>query len=300
MKAARLDRPDARHPPDLALVHGRPDRERLARAARRLRATCLAMAAGARQGHLASSLSHVDILVALFHGGWLRVTPGAPHDAGRDRFILSKGHGVTALYATFADLGFMPPAWLARYATDDSPTPNHPCRHALPLLEVSSGSLGHGLGIATGMLHGLRLSGSDARAVVLMSDGECNEGSVWEGAMFAAAQRLDRLVAIVDYNGIQAVGRTDTIMGGTALDEKFRAFGWGARTVDGTDPVAVLDALEAVPFVAGRPSAIVARTKIGVSFMEDDVLWHYRVPSALELQRALAELGEPPLQGSRP
>ena len=144
---------------------------------------------------------------------------------------------------------------------------------------------------------GLRLDGVDARVVVLMSDGECNEGSVWEGAMFAAAKHLDRLLAIVDYNGIQAVGRSDELMGHTSLEQKFRAFGWAARTINGNDSSEIIAALDDFPFEPGRPSAIIAKTVggAGVSFMEDQVLWHYRVPPADELQRALQELGEKPL-----
>ncbi len=263
--------------------------------ARAIRATCIRMAHDGQEGHLSSSLSPVDILVALYHAH-LRINPERADDPDRDRFILSKGHGCTALYAVLADRGFIPRAVLREYNREGLPLSNHPCRHALPLLELSSGSLGHGLGIATGLLYGLRLRNSPARAAVLLGDGECNEGSVWEAAMFAAAHRLDTLAAIVDYNGIQAVGRSDEIMGRTSLAEKFAAFGWAAREVDGSDMRALVETLAALPFEAGRPSAIVARTRMGVSFMEDDVLWHYRKPSREDLDRALAELGARPLQ----
>ncbi|MFN8543840.1 MAG: transketolase [Candidatus Binatia bacterium] len=261
-----------------------------------VRATCVQLAHDARHGHLGSALSCVEAVVALYHT-WLRVASGAPRDPARDRFVLSKGHGCTALYAVLAERGFFPREWLTTYAQTDSPLPDHPCRHALPALECSSGSLGHGLGIATGMLYGMRLRGREGRAAVLMSDGECNEGSVWEAAMVAAAQGLGGLLALVDYNGIQAVGRSDAIMGHTSIAEKFRAFGWEARTVDGNDVGAVVAALAAVPFAPGKPSALVLRTRkgAGVSFMEDEVLWHYRVPSDDDLARALAELGARPL-----
>lgn len=268
----------------------------LERKARELRATCVQMSHDAKEGHLGSALSCVDLIVALYYR-WLRVSPAEPLRADRDRFILSKGHGCTALYAALADRGFIPLDWLEGYATDDAPLPNHPCRHMLPLLECSSGSLGHGLGIATGMLYGLRMDGLGARAAVLLSDGECNEGSVWEAATFAAAHKLDRLLAIVDYNGIQAVGRSDELMGFSSLEARFKAFGWAARTIDGNRLPEILAALEAFPFEADRPSAIVARTTggAGVSFMRDQVLWHYRVPSDDELRRALEELGVSPL-----
>lgn len=270
------------------------DSTALRKKAREVRAACLRMAHGAKEGHLCSAMTPVDVLVALFHS-WLRVHPKEPRHRDRDRFILSKGHGCASLYALMADLGFFPKEWLETYGREGSPLAIHPCVHALPVLETSGGSLGHGLGVATGMLYGLALTGSPARAAVLLGDGECNEGSVWEAAMFAAAHRMDKLLAVVDYNGVQAVGRSDDILGGASLlEEKFRAFGWAARTVDGSDMDAVLDALGRVPFEPGKPSAIVAKTRVGVSFMEGDVLWHYRVPSDEELARALSELGAGP------
>ncbi len=270
--------------------------EPLERKARQIRATCVQMSYENKHGHLGSALSWVDLAVALFHG-WLRLDPEDPRRPDRDRFILSKGHGCTPLYAVLADRGFIPQDWLLRYGQPDSPLSVHPCQHALPVVECSSGSLGHGLGIATGMLYGQQLASGSGRAIVLMSDGECNEGSVWESAMFAAAQGLDRLLAIVDYNGIQAVGRSDELMGHTCLAEKFEAFGWGARTIDGHCMSQILSALEAFPFRPGRPSVIVANTVggAGVSVMEDQVLWHYRVPSADDHKRALEELAATPI-----
>ena len=269
--------------------------ESLETTARRMRATCIQMAHDGQEGHLSSALSYVDVLTALYHG-WLRFDLSDPRSPERDRFILSKGHGCTALYAVLADLGFIPKSVLREYGRENSPLPNHPCVYALPLLELSSGSLGHGLGVATGMLYGLRLRRSKARVAVLMGDGECNEGSVWEAAMFAAAHKLDALLAIVDYNGIQAVGRSDDIMGHTSLERKFKSFGWEALTIDGTDMAEIVHALGEFPLAEGRPSAIIARTKMGVSFMENDVLWHYRKPSTEELSRALEELDAQPLQ----
>ena len=269
---------------------------RLEEKARQIRATCIQMAFDAREGHLSSALSCTDLLVALYNG-WLNISPGDAKNPNRDRFYFSKGHACTAFYAVLAERGFLPTQLLSTYGKTDSAMPNHPCRHALPVLETSSGSLGHGLGIATGALYGLRLDGNPARAVVLMSDGECNEGSVWESAMFAAAQRLNRLLAIVDNNGVQAVGRSDVLMGHTSLEEKFRAFGWAARTINGNSMTEIVAALAAVPLAPDRPSAIIARTRagFGVDFMEDQVLWHYRTPSPDELKLALAKLGQKPL-----
>jgi transketolase len=273
-----------------------PDIAWLQTKAAAMRATCVQLAFDGKVGHLGSALSCVEGVVALYYR-WLNLSPATIRDPDRDRFILSKGHACTAQYAALADRGFIPMEWLETYACKGAPLSDHPCRHALDLLECSTGSLGHGLGIATGMLYGLRLRGSTARAAVILSDGECNEGSVWESAMFAAAKGLENLVALVDYNRIQAVGRSDEIMGHTSLEEKFRAFGWGAVTVDGNDMAAVVDALDRFPLSPGRPSAIVLRTEkgAGVSFMRDRALWHYRVPSANDLRGALAELGAEPI-----
>jgi transketolase len=264
--------------------------------ARDWRATCVQMAYDGHEGHLSSALSCVDLMVGLFYN-WLNVSPHEPKEKTRDRLIFSKGHACAALYTGMADRDFFPKEWLSRYAQSDSPLPNHPCIHALPSLEFSSGSLGHGLGVATGILYGLNLDKVKARSVVVMSDGECNEGSVWEAATFAAAHNLEGLLAIVDYNGIQAVGRSDELMGHTSLEEKFRAFGWGARTINGNDLSEVIATLDDFPFETGRPSVIVAKTTggSGISFMEDDVLWHYRTPSDEDLSRALKELDAQPI-----
>ena len=256
------------------------------------------MAFDGREGHLSASMTYVDVLVALYRR-WLRpADPASGRSA--DRFILSKGHGCTALYAMLAARGRIPKESLSLYNHPGGPLPNHPCEHALDAIEMSAGSLGHGLGVASGMLYGLRLRGDGARIAVLLGDGECNEGSVWEAAMFAAAQKLDNLLAIVDYNGIQAVGRSDDLMGHTNLAAKFRAFGWDAETVDGHDMEAIIGALERVPFEPGRPTAIIMKTRMGVSFMEGDVVWHYRKPSADDLARALAELDAAPIHKDVP
>jgi transketolase len=249
---------------------------------------------------LNGALSCIDILLSLFYR-WLKVDPEDPKRPDRDRFIFSKGHACTALYAVLADRGFIPRDLLKSYAQNDCALPSHPCIHALPLLECSAGSLGHGLGMGSGLAYGLRLDGSRSRVAVLISDGECNEGSTWEAAMFAAAKKLSNLLLVVDYNGIQSVGRSDELMGYTSLEEKFRAFGWSAQTTDGLDPGALGSVLAAVPFDSGKPSAIIAKTRAGagVSFMENQVLWHYRVPSDDDLANALAELGSSPIHKER-
>lgn len=265
--------------------------------AARVRATCVQMAYNARESHLSSSLSCVEILTALL-GGHLHYGDGAKGARDeRDRFILSKGHGCTTLYAVMAALGVIPGEMLLTYGQTDAPLQNHPCKHLLPELEISSGSLGHGLGIAAGMLLGLRLKGNHtSRASVVLSDGECNEGSVWEAAMFAASQKLGNLLAVVDHNGSQAVGRSDVLMGFTSLEEKFRSFGWKAVSVDGNDLDALLGALEDLKYSGGKPCAIIANTVsgAGVSFMERDQVWFYRTPSQGDLERAMQELGAEP------
>ncbi|MBI2470966.1 MAG: transketolase [Planctomycetes bacterium] len=269
----------------------RTDIQMLENKAKSIRATCIKMAHDGKEGHLNGALSCVDLLVGLYNC-WLNVTPEDPKKINRDRFIFSKGHACSSLYAVMADRGFFPKQWISRYAQNDSPLPSHPCIHALPILECSSGSLGHGLGMATGMSYGLRMDGIQTRVAVLISDGECNEGSTWEAATFAVANRLDNLLLIVDYNRIQSVGRSDNLMGFTSLEEKYKAFGWAAKTINGNNISEIIETLNEFPFEKGRPSAIIAKTVAGAgaSFMEDQVLWHYRVPSDEDLNKALREL----------
>lgn len=264
--------------------------------AREIRATTIQMAHDGKEGHLNGALSCVELLLCLFNGG-LQIDPENPKHPERDRFIFSKGHACASLYVVLADRGFFPVELLNSYATDDSPLPSHPCVHALPLLDCSAGSLGHGFGMATGKAYALKLDGKKCKAVALISDGECNEGSTWESATFAKAHGLDNLLVIVDNNGVQSVGRADELMGHTSLEEKFTAFGWAAQTIDGNNVSAIQQALQAVPFTPGKPSVIIAKTTAGkgVSFMEDQVLWHYRVPSDDDLKNALLELGVQPL-----
>ncbi|UCF92604.1 MAG: transketolase [Desulfobacterales bacterium] len=278
-----------------------PDISLLQQTARKVRATCVQMAHDAQEGHLSGALSCVEILVVLF-SYFLRLPNGNPWSAQRDRFVFSKGHACAALYAVLAETGYIPAEWLSGYAVADSPLPNHPCKRALAMLEMSSGSLGHGLGFATGMLYGLKMKNSPARGIVLMSDGECNEGSVWEAAMFARAQRLDRLIAIVDHNNHQAVGKHDELNGFTSLGEKFRSFGWRAVEVDGNDIQELIQILDRVPFAKGRPAAVIAKTKAGagITFMENDQRWFYRTPTTEDLEAALQELNVRPIHKGQP
>jgi transketolase len=266
----------------------------LAAIAARIRARVVEMSHVAETPHLGSSLSCVDMLVVAYWAA-LRIDPKHPLDRNRDRFILSKGHAATALYATLAERGFFDPKLLDTYNEDGAALPEHPGLQCVPGVEAATGSLGHGLPIALGMALAARIQGRPTRCIVLMSDGECEEGSVWEAAMFAPAQKLDTVTVMIDYNKWQATGRSDDIMALAPLAEKWRAFGWDACEVDGHDLGALLAALTKKPDGAGRPRAIVCHTVKGkgVSFMEDDNNWHYRIPTADEVRKARVELGQP-------
>jgi transketolase len=257
--------------------------------ATQVRRRVLVMTSEAGAPHVASALSCVDILVALyFEVG--RIDPAAPDRPERDRIIFSKGHAAAAFYATLAERGFFSTARLADYARDGSGMTKHPTRGQLPGIECTTGSLGHGLAIGAGLAMAARMDHRTNRVFVVLSDGECNEGSVWEAAMWAPARGLDNLVAIVDANGLQATGRSAQITSLEPLSDKWRSFGWDTIEVNGHDPSALVDAM--TPGAAGRPRAVIARTVKGkgVSFMEDDLEWHYRPPTPRDLARALEEL----------
>ena len=259
--------------------------------ARRIRWRVVQMSHDGRAPHLGSSLSIVDILVAL-HWTALRIDPKRPGDADRDRLIVSKGHAAMALYAVLAERGFFPADLLDSFNQDDSLLPEQPLPNSLPGIEAATGSLGHGLSLGLGMALAARIQQRNYRVWTVLSDGECNEGSVWEAALFAAAQRLENVMAVVDYNRWQATGRSNEIMCLAPLKEKWQAFGWNAVEVDGHDLAALTDVLGNLPDGSGKPVAVVAHTTKGkgVSFMEDDNNWHYRIPDETELRDALAEL----------
>jgi len=243
--------------------------------------------------HLGSCLSCVDILVALYFYK-LRIDPGDARNPDRDRFIISKGHGVPALFQILAMRGFYPESMLDSYGEDGGifaehpPTPDH-----LPGIEAATGSLGHGLSIGLGMALASRIGQRDYNVYALLGDGECNEGSVWEAAMLAAAQKLENLIAFVDFNKWQATGRSKEILALSPLADKWRAFGWDTYEVDGHNMQDLLSLLSSIPNDKGKPVAIIAHTikGKGVSFMEDDNNWHYRIPNAEEVLAAKKELG---------
>ena len=270
-------------PPDPALAAS------LAAVARRIRARVVRMAHDGRTPHVGSALSCVDLLVALYFGR-MNNDPENPRDPARDRFVLGKGHGCMAHYAVLAERGYFPADVLEEYAQEGSRLAEHPLRNCVPGVEVATGSLGHGPPIAAGMARAAKMRGEGHRVFALLSDGECYEGSVWEAAVFAAVNRLDNLVCLIDFNRWSAMSRTDTALEPLAV--KWTAFGWAALEVDGHNPREILSAMEDIPAAAGRPTAIVARTVKGkgVSFMEDDLEWHYRPPNDEDLRRALAEI----------
>ncbi|MDE3109185.1 MAG: transketolase [Acidobacteriota bacterium] len=267
-----------------------PDLQELAN---RIRQHCVRMTGKANASHIGSALSSADILAALY-GSALRYDPKRPDWPDRDRFIMSKGHACTALYATLAESGFFPLAALETFYQNGSPLAGHVMHKDNPGVELSTGSLGHGLPVATGMAIAAKRDGRPSRVFCLLSDGECDEGSVWESALFAPQQNLDNLTVIVDYNGIQSLGMVKDVIDLDPLAEKWRAFRWEVREVDGHNMRAVEQALTEVPFQPGRPSCIVARTVKGkgVSFMENKLLWHYRAPLGEDMTKALAELGQ--------
>ena len=260
-------------------------------AARRIRGKVVEMSFAAGTPHLGSSLSCADILAAAYWGP-LRLDPSQPDDPDRDVVILSKGHAVSALYAALAFRGYFPESWLGDFCREGGRLPEHPSPRCVPGVEWATGSLGHGLPVGLGMALGARLEGRRSRVVVVMSDGECEEGSVWEAALLAPALKLDSVTAIVDFNKWQATGRSCEVMSLEPLKQKWESFGWSAHEVDGHD-VDRLTSLLASKSPDGRPTAIVAHTVKGkgVSFMEDDNNWHYRIPKKEEVDAALRELG---------
>lgn len=261
-------------------------------AARRLRATALTMIQGRGAGHPGGSLSCADI-VAVLYLHVLRIDPRNPADPDRDRFILSKGHASATLYAALAMRGFFPQGDLERWGEIGCHLQGHPDRLGTPGIDVSTGVLGHGVSIGAGLALSARLSGRRFRTYVLVGDGECQAGVLWEGAMAAARYRLAALTVIVDANGVQLDGFVHDVMPLEPFADKWRSFGWAVREVDGHNVRELLDALDAVRNVHDRPSVLIARTikGKGVGFMENDHLWHGVAPTREELAAALRGLG---------
>jgi len=243
----------------------------------------------ANAGHTGGDLSCIDILNVLYNR-ILNVAPDRMNDPNRDRYVQSKGHAAEALYAILTERGFMPESWSERVGLYLSPVAGHPTRK-IAGVEQSTGALGHGLSIAVGMAIAGKLDNRNYRVFCLMGDGELAEGSIWEASMAAAHYRLDNLIAIVDRNRLQISGSTEDVMSLEPLKEKFEAFGFSVREVDGNDTDALLAVFQAVPFEKGKPSLVLANTikGKGISYMENQAKWHHGVPSEDQLQQALRE-----------
>lgn len=269
------------------------DVKALQRIASEVRRDILRLSHRAKTPHIASCLSCADVLTALLWN-YLDLDPANPSAPGRDRFFMSKGHAAAALYTALSRRGFYDSSTLfERYCADGSEVAEHPGRGSIPGVESASGSLGHGLALGAGAALADRMQGRRGKIAVLLSDGECNEGSVWEAAMFAPAQKLGSLRAVVDYNKWQATDRSEDVLSLKPLAEKWKSFGWRVFEVDGNDMNAVVDAFNQSDEDRDSPAAIIAHTVKGkgVSFMEDDNNWHYAIPNDEQLSQALAELG---------
>ncbi len=266
--------------------------EELKEIARRMRIDILRSITEAGSGHPGGSLSAIDILVALY---WvvMKHDPKNPDWPERDRFVLSKGHAAPALYAVLAEWGYFPKEWLWTLRKVDSRLQGHPSRKDTPGVEASTGSLGQGFSVSVGMALGLRQEGSSSRVYVMLGDGELDEGQVWEAAMAAAHYGLDNLTAVLDFNGLQIDGPIVKVMNTAPVEEKFRAFRWQVRVIDGHDFNEIIDGFEWAKSVKGGPAILIAKTVKGkgVSFMENRVEWHGKAPTKEQFLQALKELG---------
>ena len=266
--------------------------QKLSQNANILRARIIENSSKTGTPHLGSCLSCVDILVALYFKV-LKLDPTNPQWSERDRFILSKGHGAPALFQVLAMRGFYPEAWLEQYGQDGSvfaehpPTPSH-----LAGIEAATGSLGHGLPMGLGMALAGRIQNRAYRVYVVLGDGECNEGTIWEAALLAAAQKVANLCVVIDFNKWQATDRSEEVMALNPLADKWRAFGWNAIEIDGNNLESLLTAFDKAQHELQKPTAIIAHTVKGkgVSFMQNDNNWHYRIPTAEEVIKAKIEL----------
>lgn len=267
------------------------DQVHLIEVSRAVRRRVIELSYASKSGHIGSSLSCTDVLVAVYER-FLRLDARRPQAPERDRFIMSKGHACVPYYCCLERAGLLPSKVLDAYGEEGGVLGHHPDASPELGIELGTGSLGHGLSVGAGIAFAAKLGGAGFRTVVMMSDGEQNEGAVWEAGMFAAQHRLDNLLGIVDFNKMQALGNSAEILGLEPLDERWRSFGWGVRRVDGHDFRQIEDALREFPFESDKPSVIIADTVKGkgISFMENSLLWHYRCPDPREFEAALAEL----------
>ncbi len=259
--------------------------------AKKVRLHAVRMTHLGKSSHVASVLSMADLLAVLY-GKVLNVDPSRPDWIDRDRFILSKGHGGAGIYAVLAETGFFSTEVLQTHYQDDSILSGHVSHKGVPGVELSTGSLGHGLSVGVGMAYAAKLDKRLHKTFVLLSDGECDEGSNWEAILFAAHHKLDNLVAIIDYNKIQSLASVEETLGLEPFKEKWESFGWSVQEIDGHDHSNIARACEQIPLHKGKPTCLIAHTTKGkgVSFMENNVLWHYRSPQGHEYEAAIAEL----------
>ena len=274
------------------LESSRPETRRMELHGAEIRLNLMRMIVGKGKGHLGGALSMVEILTALYFAV-MRLDPQDPHHPERDRFLLSKGHACTALYATLAQRGYFPVSTLDTYYDLDSYLGGHPVQ-GLPGVELATGSLGHGPPVGMGMAVAAKMDGKKHRVFVLVGDGEIQEGVIWESALFAAHHRLDNFVMIIDRNGLQSDAHTEELLSIEPIQKKFGSFGWACKTVDGHDLDALIEALGSVPFEAGRPSLLIANTVKGkgVDFIENAVPYHNTgpLPGTDEARRAFEQL----------
>lgn len=261
-------------------------------AANDIRKDVVSMCYRAKASHVGSCLSCIEILVALYLGKVMRFDAKNPSWTARDYFILSKGHASAALYAVLAHAGFFPRSVLEAYCQNGSSLPEHPTKGCVPGVEVSTGSLGHGLGLGCGITSAAKSDGKANQVFVLLSDGELDEGSVWEAVLFAGARGLGNLVAIVDYNKIQSFGSVEEVLSLEPMEEKFKSFGWEAARLNGNSTEELMQLLTSDFMKSAKPKAIIADTVKGkgISFMENKLEWHYKSLSDEEYARALQEV----------
>lgn len=261
--------------------------------ARRIRLNALKMQHIAQKGHLGGAFSVSEILVGLYYCDIINISPKNIKDPKRDRIIFSKGHACLSLYAALADKGFFPIAELERHGQNSTFLGSHP-DHLIPGVEVSSGSLGHGLGIGGGLALAAKLNSQKYLTYVILGDGECNEGSVWEAVTFAAAQNLNNLIAVVDNNQVAATSRTEKFVGSAHLEDKWKSFGWETLSINGNNISEIINALRKskIRRTYKKPFVIIAHTikGKGVSFMEGDPKWHHGVLNDHQYEQARKEL----------
>ncbi|MDC0202165.1 transketolase [Candidatus Nitrosopelagicus sp.] len=265
--------------------------EQLENLSKKIRKQIVTMVFNSKSSHVGSALSIVEVLVTLYFN-ILKIETNIEsynNRTDRDRFILSKAHGSSALYAILAERGFFPLEYLKKYYTNDGILPGHLDRVSIPGIEFSAGALGHGFSAAIGMAISNKQSQNSGRIFVLIGDGECNEGSIWEGIMLAAHLKLDNLTAIVDYNKIQSFGRTNDVINQEPIGDKWKSFGWDVIEVDGHNFNELIDAFSAQH---KKPKVIISHSVKGkgISFMEDKLEWHYKSPDNEQLTKALEEL----------